>query len=325
MSATKSNTDACIFFIGPMSDFNWLSVLSLSRQVRRVYIFSDAQRPPECLDLGNIIFARESARNIFRLLSDASGVQAAHENPYKLCDFKQFWPLVASKYHGFDLCNAVSSDVDCIYGDLSSYFSVFSDARNPVFIGDRGHIQGGNRRFYEEYVDRAREFFGSGFFEILSSRRNYAFDEFLYQNKLMGWWANSGKTRLNWRNDISSDAVDINYWSAEPKDQYARTVSGLKYQLSGARPELMATLDSQAVSRPYVHFQKREVVLTSALATLISVKTVFFNFSAAGVVLVEDDTRPMPVFPLRGRLAWLLRMLGKRVKSKIRVEAVWRP
>jgi hypothetical protein len=318
---TVKGIDAVVFYLGKMSAFNWYSIDTLARQVDRVIVVSDFPAPPEWFRASNLCDFYITPRQLSKFIGNFVGADLAEIAPYKLCDFKPLWPLIAANLMQTPVRPSLACDVDCIYGDLSPHLRHIAAPAAPAFVGNRGHIAGGNVAFYSALIPRFDAFFRDRWRVILRSPRHYAFDEFRYFNKFLANWQQDSTAPLRWVVDISAQAVDVNYWSCAAHDQYRRRICSISALPGFVRVKFDGDDSS---SCPYVHLQKRLVRFDRDVALMSRCSAIFFNLRGDGSFAMSDSPEPAVCADSLQRSAWKLAMFRRRLTAKVRTEAIWR-
>ncbi|MFZ4551333.1 MAG: DUF6625 family protein [Aquabacterium sp.] len=315
------SVDAFVFYLGRMSPFNWFSIQTLSTQVRSVNVCTDHPQAPDWFFAANVNVTCVRSQELRDVFSELCGVSITTLSGYKLNDLKQFWPLAYSHLSGRPVVASICCDVDCIYGDLSGYLNVLRRTDRPVFIGNRGHLQGGNEVFYSEFIGKLDAYYGQSWKMIMAHPKNHAFDEFHYQNKIFANWAADDVGGLVWDVKVSGSAVDINYWKVAPFDQFKRAVRGVGRR--GAKLYLTVDGEGGGGTVPYLHLQKRSVIAQNGCWSQLA-DTVFVNFRPDGSVSLSDTPSDSVRPRCWDQINWGAAMAVRRVKSKIYTEALWR-
>jgi len=304
------NVGLCFYF-GKLPPLAKLSLQLIGPQLDSVHLFSDDE---SVASAGNIRVHPMTAQELNQRVSDLIHEPFHLVSPYKLCDLRPLWPLLAGM-HWAETDLVCWFDLDCLWGDLPRHLPQPGRVR-PLAVGKRGHFSGLTFALASRMVNVLDDYFGrTSWTRLVAAPRHYAFDEFRYWHRLLSMLVDDGA--LVWDAAVSDRAVDVGYWSARP----VCVNRHLPIEAIALRPDsqqkyrVWAEFNRRAIEVPYVHIQKRPV----DCAAFVDGATHELSFRANGDAVVS--TRPGEFADRFKDSSWRANMFLARLAAKMTIEA----
>lgn len=296
-------------YIGKIGSFSQLSLETLSANVDKLFVFTnDTKYQPAAK---NIEVVLKNLEELSELASNALRYKIVLNTPYKLCDLKPFYGVIFNEWVK-DYDTICFGDSDCIYSSTMKQVINDFEAKHKGSIsvgGDRGHFMLMTKDFSSKMPQISKNYFGDKLLsKIITSPKNFAFDEFEYLHKMLEHLANSEE--IIWDRECLVDHVDISYWRREPLVRN-RKISNIDFQLGSTISVVLDT--GEAISPSYIHIQKRKVYVCDDFNEITAVS--FDNkgsihINGSGEHLHYDDN-------INSNVMWKVKTFVMRIKAKI--------
>jgi hypothetical protein len=306
-----------VIYLGHLGDLQRYSIYSIAKSFDRTFVVTD---DPTYAGGDGIQKIEADAATISRRIRDRLSVENPLSNPYKLCDFHPFWPLLFSEFIQ-EYTDVAVFDVDCLWGDIQSFLPSTTTGDLPVVIGDRGHYMQFPTGFAFTMPSCFDKYFGPATWrDALRSAKNVALDEFHWTHRMLDAIENARGVR--WDNRISRKAADINYW--RPDFCCVNRKLRIRYvsvDFSTPIPEVCISAVTrhgvQEIEVPYVHLQKRKIV-----ASNLAYRHLYFSPGRNGTVMVSLLPNPGQACSATDRIRWGMSMFYRRFKAKLFYESL---
>ncbi|MFS1993759.1 DUF6625 family protein [Vibrio breoganii] len=302
-------------FFGKLNEFSRLSIDTLSNCIEQVVVITDdisfASSNP------NVEVIRLDLEQVSKIATKKLNRDICLDSPYKLCDLKPFYGIIFEDFLPASKTICIG-DADCIYslklGNIVKNFE--REYGEDIAIGgDRGHFMIMTKLFSNRVKELSIDYFGEELFsKIITSKKNYAFDEFDYLHKMLLFFSKNNS--VIWLKEIFSSHIDFSYWERLP------LVTGKQVkEISFSRNVIDIELEQNVTLSPvYLHIQKRKVKVNNSRSS-----DFYISFNKDGSVCIADSNSEIPYDKNRiSDLSWKISRVTNRIHAKIKREKIIR-